>query len=84
MKLFRVKGEQGTEFNVTFREGKLFGAPGGQRPLSLMAIDQVTFRPIALDNFGTITFNVEAGKTLGCAIKHGDSTMQLKRVEERE
>ena len=43
-----------------------------------------TFRPIAFDNFGTVTFNVEAGKTMGCALKHGESTMQLKRAEETQ
>ena len=78
----KYKGERGVEFNVTLKDGKLFAAPGSQQPLSLMAIDQTTFRPIAFDNFGTLTFNVEAGKTLGCAIKHEESTMQLKRVEE--
>lgn len=37
---------------------------------------------MAFDNFGTITFNVEAGKTIGCAVEHGEQTMHLKRVEE--
>ncbi len=78
----KYKGEQGIEFNVTFKDSKLFAAPGGQQPLSLMAVDKTTFRPIAFDNYGTVTFNVEAGKTMGCALKHGPHTMQLKRVEE--
>ena len=78
----KYKNEQGIEFNVTLRDGKLFAAPGGQQPLSLMAVDQSTFRPIAFDNYGTVTFNIEAGKTMGCALKHGGSTMQLQRVEE--
>ena len=78
----KYKNEQGVEFNVTLKDGKLFTAPGGQQPMSLMAVDQTTFRPIAFDNYGTVTFNVEAGKTLGCELKHGEGTMQLKRVEE--
>ena len=78
----KYKGEQGIEFNVTLKNGKLFAAPGGQQPLSLMAVDKTTFRPIAFDNYGIVTFDVEAGKTMGCALKHGESTMQLKRVEE--
>ena len=78
----KYKGEPGIEFNVTLKNDKLFAAPGSQQPLSLMAIDETTFRPIAFDNYGSVTFNVEAGKTTGCALKHGDSTMQLKRVEE--
>jgi Domain of unknown function (DUF3471) len=78
----KYKNEQGSEFNVSLKEGKLCAAPGSQRPLSLMAVDQRTFRPIAFDDFGTVTFNVEAGKSIGCALKHGEYTMQLKRVEE--
>jgi hypothetical protein len=78
----RYKGEHGIELNVTFKDGKLFAAPGGQVPLSLLAVDQTTFRPIALDNYGGITFNLKAGKTVGCAIQHEEGTMQLKRVEE--
>jgi len=78
----QYKDEQGIEFNVTLKDGKLFAAPGTQPPLSLMAIDRTTFRPIAFDNYGTVTFNVEAGKTMGCALRHGESTIQLKRVDE--
>ena len=78
----KYKGEQGFEINVTLKDGKLFAAPGGQQPLSLMAIDQTTFRPFAFDDFGTLTFNVEAGQTLGCTLKHGDGTIPLKRVDE--
>ena len=79
----KYKGEQGAEFKVTLHDGKLFAALGDQQPLSLMAIDQTTFRPIAFDDFGTLTFNVEAGQTLGCTLKHGDGTMPLKRVDEK-
>lgn len=78
----KYKDERGLEFNVTLKDGKLFAAPGGQRPLSLIAVDQTTFRPIALDNYGTLTFNVEAGQTMSCALDHGDGTIQMKRVDE--
>lgn len=78
----KYKDERGVEFNVTLKDGKLFAAPGGQQPLSLIAIDQTTFRPIAFDNYGTLTFNVEAGKTMSCALDHGDGTIQMKRVDE--
>jgi catechol 2,3-dioxygenase-like lactoylglutathione lyase family enzyme len=77
----KYRGEEGEEFNVTIRDGKLFAAPGSQQPMSLMAIDKTMFRPIAFDNYGIVTFSVEAGKTVGCALKHGENTMQLKRVE---
>jgi uncharacterized glyoxalase superfamily protein PhnB len=78
----KYEDERGVEFNVTLKDGKLFAAPGGQQPLSLIAVDQTTFRPIAFDNYGTLTFNVEAGKTMGCALDHGDGTIQMKRVDE--
>ncbi len=76
----KYKSEQGFEINVTLKDGKLFAALGGQQPLSLMAVDKTTFRPTAFDNYGTVTFNVEAGKTMGCALKHGPTTAQLNRV----
>ena len=78
----KYQGERGFEINVTLKDGRLFAAPGSQQPLSLMAVDQTTFRPIAFDNFGSVTFNVEAGKTMSCSLNHGDGTMQLKRAEE--
>jgi uncharacterized glyoxalase superfamily protein PhnB len=78
----KYKGEHGAEFNVGLKDGRLFAALGGQLPLSLLAVNQTTFRPTALDNDGFVTFNVEGGKTMGCAVKHGEHTMQLKRVEE--
>ncbi len=78
----KYKGEPGIEFNVSLKDGKLFAALGSQQPLHLMAVDQTMFRPVAFDNYGTITFDVAAGETKGCVLKHGDGTMQLKRVEE--
>jgi uncharacterized glyoxalase superfamily protein PhnB len=78
------KGQQGFEIIVTLKDGKLFAALGDQQPLSLMAVDKTTFRPTSFDGYGILTFNVEAGKTMGCALKHGPNTMQLKRVEGTE
>jgi uncharacterized glyoxalase superfamily protein PhnB len=78
----KYKDERGVEFNISLKDGKLFAALGGQQPLSLMAVDMTTFRPIAFDDFGTVTFNAEAGKTMGCALKHADGTIQLKRIDE--
>lgn len=79
----KYKGEQGFEINVTFEDGKLFAALGSQQPLTLMAVDKTTFRPIAFDGYGSITFNAEAGKTRGCALKHAENAIQLERVEDQ-
>lgn len=79
----KYTGPPGLEFNVTLEDGRLCAALGSQLPLSLLAVDQTTFRPLAFESLGIATFNVEAGRTTGCTIKHGDSsTLQLKRVEE--
>jgi catechol 2,3-dioxygenase-like lactoylglutathione lyase family enzyme len=78
----KYKGEKGFECDVNLKDGKLFAALGRQQPLSLMAVDQTTFRAAALDNYGSVTFKVEAGKTTGCALNLGENTMQLNRVEE--
>jgi hypothetical protein len=78
----KYEGEHGFDLRVSLKEGKLFAAPGRQQALSLVAIDQTTFRPIAVDNYGTLTFNVEAGKAISCVLRLSDGAMQLKRVEE--
>ncbi|MFN2510729.1 MAG: VOC family protein [Pyrinomonadaceae bacterium] len=78
----KYKSDDGFEFNITFRDGKLFAAPGGQQPLHLMAVNTTTFRPPEID--GSITFNVEAGKTTGFALRQGSVTKQLKRAEDTE
>ena len=76
----KYKGEKGFEINVTFKDGKLFAAPGAQEPLSLLAVDNCTFKPIFFDDYGTISFNVEGGKTIGCVLKRGSDQTQLKRA----
>lgn len=76
----KYKGEPGPEITVTLTENKLFAVVTGQRPFSLIAVNTTTFRPIAFDGV-TVTFNVEAGKATGIALKQGETTTQLKRVE---
>lgn len=78
----KYKSDQGFEVNVTSQHEQLFASIGRQEPLTLMAVDKATFRPIAFDDFGTITFHVEAGKTANCTINHGSGSAQLQRVEE--
>jgi hypothetical protein len=76
----KYKGEPGPEIVVSFKDGKLFAAPAGQQPLALIAVDKTTFRPTAFDGL-TVTFNVEGGKVTGFALKQGQNTTQLKKVE---
>lgn len=76
----KYKGETGPEIAITLSEGKLFAVAPGQRPFALIAVNSTTFRPLAFE--GTITFNVDAGKTTGITFKQGTNTTQMKRVEE--
>jgi hypothetical protein len=74
------KGDPGPEIAITLKDGKLSATPTGQRPFVLMAVDQTTFRPAAFDGV-SVTFNLEGGKVTGFALKQGERTTQLKRVD---
>ncbi len=77
----RYKNEQGTEFAITVKDGKLFAAPANQAPLALMAIDKTTFRPVAFDGL-TIGFTVTDNKIAGFSLKQGNTNTAFKRIEE--
>lgn len=76
----KYKGDPGPDVAITLTDGKFFALVTGQRPFVMIAINSTTFRPAAFDGI-TITFNVEAGKATGFALKQGETTTQLKRVE---
>lgn len=75
----KYKGEPGPEINIALKDGKLVGMGGGP-PLTLIPIDQKTFRPAEFDGL-TIVFNVEGGKATGLSLKQGTNTTVLKRVD---
>lgn len=77
----RFKPEQGAEFTLAVKDGKLFAAPTGQREIALMALDKTSFRPIAFDGI-VITFILDGDKPNGFALKQGATTTVFKRVEE--
>lgn len=77
----KYKGDSGREISITLKDGKLFVAGLGPDVLALMAQDPTNFRPLAFDGV-TFTFNLEAGKVTGMAIKQGQNTTQFKRVGE--
>jgi ankyrin repeat protein len=76
----KYRSEQGTDINVTLKDGKLYATPASQSPFGLIAVDQTTFRPTDFDGL-TITFSVEGRKVLAFALKRGQTTTQFKRVE---
>jgi uncharacterized glyoxalase superfamily protein PhnB len=75
----KYQNEKGMEVDITLSDGKLFAAPDGQQSISLIAIDEHTFRPIIFDNV-TVSFK-ESGKTVGFVFRQGGHATELKRVE---
>lgn len=78
----KYKGDPGPEATFTVQGGKLMVMVVGmtRQPLSLIALDNTTFRPLAFGGL-TLTFNVEGGKATGVALKQGGQTTQLKRID---
>jgi len=77
----KYRGNPGPELTITFKDGKLFVA-FGRDPQPLMALDKTSFRPVTFGGI-TLTFNVEAGKVVGMAVKQGQNTTQLKRIADQ-
>lgn len=77
----RYKTEQGPEIAFSLKDGKLFATAAGQQPLAMMALDKLTFRPVAFEGL-SVTFSVEGDKANGFTFKQGANTSLYKRVEE--
>ena len=75
----KYKGDAGPEVTVTAQDGKLMVAGFTRQPQPVIALDNTTFRPAAFNGV-TLTFNVEAGKVTGIALKQGSNTTQMKRI----
>jgi hypothetical protein len=73
------KDENNMEVDVVVKEGQLFAVPKGAEPISLVAVNETTFRPLAFDGV-TVTFRVEGGKTVGFQFKQGSLATELKRT----
>lgn len=76
----KYKDEAALEVVITLTDGRLSALPTGQRPFTLMAIDNNSFRPVAFEGI-VITFKAD-GKSMGMELKRGTDTTQLKRVVE--
>ena len=78
----KYKGDPGPELTISVKDGKLLAtSPQAPNPITLMAIDKTSFRPVEFEGI-TITFNVEGGNVTGMAFKQGPGTVQMKRVVE--
>lgn len=76
----KYKGDPGPEVTITVQDGKLMVVGFTRQPQALMPLDNTTFRPIAFGGI-TVIFKVEAGKVTGMALKQGNDTTQLKRID---
>ena len=73
------EGQHGLRVEVTVKDGRLFVAPLGQQPMSLWPLDQVTFRPVAIDS-ATVVFNVKDGKTVGLTLIQDGHKMEAAKT----
>jgi len=75
----RYRGDPGPEISVNMKDGKLFVVLG-RDSYQLMALDKMTFRPIAFGGV-TLVFNTEGSKVTSATLKQGPNNTQLKRLE---
>jgi hypothetical protein len=73
------KGEHGIAAEISVKDGRLFATPAGQEAMSLWPLDQVTFRPVAMDE-ASLKFNVQAGEAVAVTLSHGGHQIELKRM----
>ena len=69
------------QMNVTFEDGVLFAAPGRTSPLRLVALNESTFTPLYLEDFGKISFNNQDGIINSCTLHEGLHTQELQRIK---
>lgn len=75
----KYKSEAGMRVEINLSEGTLYAIPSGQERLRLIAMDEVTFRPIKFAGV-TVRFKVADGKTTGFVLQDGTSSTQLQKV----
>ena len=72
------RNEQGFLVDITIDNGRLVAAPTGEQPLTLIAINETTFRPIFLDEV-TLEFEIEGAAAAGVVLTQGPNRIQFKR-----
>lgn len=77
------KGEHGIAAEITVKNDRIFATPAGQQPMSLWPLDQVTFKPVAMDH-ATLKFNVENGKAVALTLVHDGHSIKLNRDRNAE
>lgn len=70
-----------SEIALSVKDGKLFATPMGQNPFEMMAVDKITFRPVAFDGI-TVVLTVENNTATSFTLKQGTNTSVFKKIEE--
>lgn len=70
-----------SEISLSLKDGKLFATPSNQGTFELMALDKVSFKPVAFDGV-TIVFTVEDNKATAFTLKQGANTTVYKKIDE--
>jgi hypothetical protein len=76
------KNQEGVEITFSVKDGKLTAAPAGQNPIMLGALDNITFKPAALEGV-TAIFNIEGGKVIGFTLKQQGTNDQVFKKSEQ-
>jgi uncharacterized glyoxalase superfamily protein PhnB len=75
------QSDAGIKMRMTMNDGQLTADLSDEGELRLIAIDQVTFRPVYLDHV-SVHFKVEGDRTTGFELHQGTEVITFKRVNE--
>jgi hypothetical protein len=70
-----------SEITLSVKDGKLFATPMGQGPFELMALDNVTFKPVAFDGL-TLVLTVQDNKATAFTLKQSANTTLYNKIDE--
>ena len=77
----RYQSDDGMKMLMVVNDGELTADLSGEGPIKLLAIDQITFRPVYLDHV-TVHFKVEGNRATGFELRDGTEVIDFKRVGE--
>jgi catechol 2,3-dioxygenase-like lactoylglutathione lyase family enzyme len=72
------KSDRGMEADILLKDGSLVAVPTGTEPITLIAIDEMTFRPMFLPGM-TVYFHVVEGKITGFELSQGSEETLFTR-----
>ena len=73
------QSDDGMKMRMAMNDGQLTADLSGEGAIKLIAIDQITFRPVYLDHV-TVHFKVEGDRAVGFDLHQGTEVIEFKRV----